>query len=303
MADNSGILRNYHLSDGDLAIFTNTIGIAMRRDLVQFESYSVTNIKIDDFINIVDSFQAMPDDDILRGDLSFAVEQKDLCRNTVLSTIRSIAVRAKSIYGENSAKYRSLAPNSITKMTDSELLVAARKVHSQAVNNLSELAAEGITSLYLTTFDAANQAFEDSLDEVGNRKFLRDHGNENKILKGNELYSLLAKYCDYGKTIWDGVSPAKYNDYVIYTPGPGSITAPTDLNYNSSTKTISWLNIENATSYQVQISSDSENFSEIYTGAANSFVYSTPITSKKYIQCRARNANGYGKWSEVVEVM
>jgi hypothetical protein len=285
-----------------MALFANTIGSAMTRDLVEYESYSMTNEKIDDFIDLVDNFQALPDDDLLRGDVSYAVEQKDLCKNAVLSTMRSIAVRAKSVFGENSAKYRSLAPGSISKMTDSELLVAARNVHTQAVNNAAELAAEGVTNIYLTAFDAANQAFEDALDEVGNRKFMRDHGVETKILKGNELYTLLAKYCDYGKTIWDGVSPAKYNDYVIYTPGPGSITAPINLNYNSATKAISWTAVENATSYQVQISSDSVDFNEIYAGAANSFVYSTPITNLVYLQCRARNANGYGKWSEVVEV-
>jgi hypothetical protein len=303
MADNSGISRIYHLSDGEMALFANTIGSAMTRDLIQFESYSVTNTKIEDFIYIIDNFQALPDDDLLRGDVSYAVEQKDSCRNTVLSTMRSISVRAKSVFGENSAKYRSLAPNSITKMTDSVLLVAARNVHTQAVNNAAELAVEGVTTLYLTSFNTANQAFEDALDEVGNRKFMRDHGVETKILKGNELYTLLVKYCDYGKTIWDGVSPAKYNDYVIYTPGPGSITAPVGLNYNAATKVISWSIVENATSYQVQISSDNENFSEIYAGAANSFVYSTPIANLVYIQCRARNANGYGKWSEVVEVV
>jgi hypothetical protein len=286
-----------------MALFANTIGSAMTRDLIQFESYSVTNTKIDDFIDIVDSFQALPDDDLLRGDVSYAVEQKDLCKNAVLSTMRSIAVRAKSVFGENSAKYRSLAPASLSKMTDSELLVAARNVHTQAVNNAVGLAAEGVTTLYLTAFNAANQAYEDALDEVGNRKFMRDHGVETKILKGNELYTLLAKYCDYGKTIWDGISPAKYNDYVIYTPGPGSITAPTELNYNAATKVISWTEVENATSYQVQISSNNENFAEIYAGSATSFVYSTPITSLKYLQCRARNANGYGKWSEVVEVV
>jgi len=33
MASDAGILRNYHLSDGDLALFANSLVLAMTRDL------------------------------------------------------------------------------------------------------------------------------------------------------------------------------------------------------------------------------------------------------------------------------
>jgi len=97
MADNSGILRDYRISDGDLALFSNSLVLAMTRDLAELGLYSVTNLKIDELNTLIDEFQAMPDNEILRTDLSYAIELRDLNKNAVLNTMRSIAVRAKAV--------------------------------------------------------------------------------------------------------------------------------------------------------------------------------------------------------------
>jgi hypothetical protein len=303
MAGNSGILRDYRISDGDLALFANSLVLAMTRDLSELGAYSVTIIKIDDLSTLIDDFQTLPDDEILRTDLSFAVELRDMNKNAVLNTMRSIAVRAKAVFGENSAKYRSMTPGNLSQMTDSKLLIAARQVHLAAANNSVPLAAEGVTAPYLTAFSAAIDAFETSITGVSDKKIVRDDSTEAKILKGNELYALVVKYCDYGKTVWNGVSPAKYNDYIIYTVlSPGSLTAPINLAYNASVPEITWDVVENATSYEVveKPTGPIEDWFVIYSGI-DTILYHADPPGNWSVKIRARNANGFGDWSAVLD--
>ncbi|MBX3043248.1 MAG: hypothetical protein KF896_05990 [Ignavibacteriae bacterium] len=301
--ENSIIVRKYNLSDGDLALFANTLVIAMTRDLTEFESYGVTALKISDLNDLIDEFQALPDDDIYLADYSYAIEQRDELRRTIENVLRSISARAKSVYGNNTAKYRALKSGSITKLTDSEFLVEARQIHSSAETSLADLTAEGVTALYLTTLEGNIDDFETSIKTVSDKKIIRDDAAETKVLKGNELYSLVVKYCDYGKLIWNNVSPAKYNDYVIYeSSSPGSLTAPTGLGFFFPNTNFFWDAVNNATSYNLEASTDGTDFFEIYSGAEPEFSY-TPIQEGwMWYRVRARNAGGFGPFSEVFQL-
>jgi len=301
MADNSILQRSYRISDGELALFSNTLASVMTRDLAEFANYSVTNLVIDDFKDLIDEFQAMPVDEILRADLSYAVEQRDLKRHSILNIMRSLSARGKAVFGDNSSKYRSLSPGTISQMTESNLLIAARQVHTAAVSSLAELAAEGVTAPYLAAFSTLTDDFETAIDDVNNKKNLRDNATEAKILKGNELYKLVVKYCDYGKLIWEGISPAKYNDYIIYTSvSPGPITAPANLRYNTQYLKVEWDAVENATSYQLDVSTDGVNFSELVTTSDPEFSY-IPYDAHTFFRVRSRNANGFSDYSNIID--
>ena len=216
MNENTLITRKYAMSDGDIALFSNVISIAMTRDLEEFEKYSVNNAKILEFKDLTDAFQALQIDDFYKLNVSIAVEERTELRNSIINTMRSITVRAKSVFGSNSSKFRSMNPGNIGASTNNDLLISARQVYNSALANLDELISEGITEIYLTNFNSQIDEFENSIENVVNMKIQRDEASEAKILKGNELYFYLVKYCNYGKTIWNNVSPAKYNDYIIY---------------------------------------------------------------------------------------
>lgn len=296
MLDNSLIVRKYNFSDGNLALFANTLVLAMTRDLTEFEAYGVTALKIGDLSDIIDEFQALPNDEIYLADYSYAIEQRDELRFNIENVIRSISVRAKSVFGTNSAKYRSLKPGNISQMSESEFLIEAKNIHNSALSNLVALTPEGITALYLTTLNTNIDSFETSLSTVADKKIIRDDASENKVLKGNELYSLVVKYCDYGKTIWNNVSPAKYNDYIIYnSTSPGTLTAPANLQYDQISGIISWNPVDNATSYKVEISYESGAFEEIYADVNTETYYIPPNSPSTFvIHAMARNANGLG---------
>lgn len=296
MLENSFIVRKYTLSDGDLALFANTLVIAMTRDLSEFEDYGVTTIKIDDFADLINEFQALPSDETLLADYSYAVEQRDTLRFSIENVLRSISVRAKSVFGSNSAKYRSLKSGNISQMTESEFLVESRNIYNAAVANLAALSSEGVTALYLSSLDSNITNFETAISTVADKKIKRDDASETKILKGNELYSFVVKYCDYGKTIWNNVSPAKYNDYIIYSDKtPGTLTAPTNLQYDQSAFLITWNSVLNATSYKIEVSFDGGPFEEIYSDEMTEAFYLAPSSPSVFvIHAQARNASGLG---------
>jgi hypothetical protein len=216
MPENTLITRKYAMSDGEIALLANRIALAMTRDLVEFEKYGINSVKILEFKELVDDFQALQSDNFYKLNVSLAVEQRFELRNSIINTMQSITVRAKSVFGSNSSKFRSMNPGNITAATNNDLLLSARQVYISALANQDELIIEGITEIYLTNFNIKIDEFENSIENVANMKIQRDEASEAKILKGNELYFYIVKYCDYGKTIWNNVSPAKYNDYIIY---------------------------------------------------------------------------------------
>ena len=297
------IQRNYNMLDSDLCMFVSNLCNTLTHDLASLSILGLTASKIASFKALEDAFEVFPPDATYIGNIMIATGNKKLLRDQIIETVKIMALRVETKWGLSSGKYKRLNLTAPSQLTDDMLLTTSRDMQTKVTEYLTDLVDFGLTQLMLDNWETLNDQFELARNAQADAMSERDEKTQERIAKGNELYSWVVTYCNFGKRIFENTNPAKYNDYVIYTPGPGSITAPLDLNYNSATKIVSWLIVENATSYQVQISSDSENFSEIYAGAANSFVYSIPITSKKYIQCRARNANGYGKWSEMLEVM
>ena len=282
MATNPGILRNYRITDGDLALFGNTLIIAMERDLPQQALYGVTSTSLDELRTLIDEFQALTGDEIYRTDLSYAVEQRDTDRNLILNTMRNISVRAKAVFGTNSAKYRSVSPGNISRLNDSDLLTAARQVCIAAENLSAALAGVGFTASMLTSFQTTIADYEIKIDEVAGKSLIRDDASEVKVLKGNELYKLIVKYCDFGKLMWSNVSPSKYNDYVIYESsgsggtGDGTVPAPpTNLTVDIETMVFTWDSVSAALNYKLFKSVVGIEWIEIYSGPDN-FVHYVP---------------------------
>ncbi|MCX6153245.1 MAG: hypothetical protein NT007_03695 [Candidatus Kapabacteria bacterium] len=312
MANNSDIMRNYRIPDGELALFTNSLTIAMTRDLTELTDYGITSTKITALTTLCTAFQALPDDSIYRTDLSDAVEQRDTAKNAVLNIMRSISVRAKAVFGDNSAKYRSMSPGNISKFNDSELLVSARQVHGAALTNVTALTPEGITSTYLTAFNADITTFETSLITIAERRITRDDSSEARVVTGNELYALVAKYCDYGKTIWDGVSPSKYNDYVIYGGSSSGLGAPTGFDgifglVPAPHIDMTWGSVTGATNYdifysQVELGQPAGTYS-LQQNIASAPATMTPLPDKQYyFYVVAKNSTVTSGHSTVVSV-
>ena len=294
-------MRDYRLTDNELITFTHSLSMAMTRDLTELANYGVTAAKITGLVKMADDFQIFPTDDILRAELSYAIEQRDAARKALTSIMRSVSVRAKAVFGENSAKYRALNPGNIAQMTDSDFGTVSRQQHQKAVEEKTALAAEGVTVEYLAEFATAIENYIALVDLAKKSKEDRDDKAEARIAMGNDLYALVLKYCDYGKTEFEYTSPAKYNDYIIYGREAGPVKPPVMIGYRPGDFVISWGAVENATSYELEYSPDGSAWIVAYSGGDDAVQYIPAVEGWAYFRCRARNSNGYGEFSEVLK--
>ncbi len=194
----------------------------MRRDLVEFEKYGVTEDSIDSLDSMITEFEAIPTDEELVGDQVIATQAKDAQAEKVKGILGAIMTRVRNKFGAHSGEYRKFGVGEIATLDGGKLGYTAARAHRVAVTYLPQLMSEGLTQEMLTDFDTQIKAFNTRLGAQEDAISDRDIATENRAAKANAIYSLLVKYCDTGKRIWASTNEAKYNDYVIYDTPTGS---------------------------------------------------------------------------------
>ena len=167
----------------------------------------------------------MPTDEELQGDVSIATETKDATAETVKTAIRDIMVRAKTGFGEHSAKYRKFGTKGMDEMNDFELHRCAERVARVADIFLTLLSPKGLKQDMIDDLIAITAQFYQELIVKEDTVADRDIATEERITLANSLYTRLVEVCEYGKTYWADKSEAKYNDYVIYNTPDGKAPA------------------------------------------------------------------------------
>ena len=300
----SSSARYYSMSDADLCMFVSNLVNFIIRDATEFAVYGVSPADTTAFKALGDAFEVFPTDQEFLADVIIATEEKNAEVDAIRIGIRSISVRAESKWGANSARYKKFGVLGMNKLTDLNLLNCARRVIRVGRIFLTELASEGLTQQILDDFEVLTESFENSLNTLEDAIADRDIKTEERILKGNELYSFVSKYCNFGKQIWESVSEAKYNDYVIYPATaevPGKVP---NLGYNIGTHTVSWGTSTRAKDYQLKFKNASPgfNWAVCYEGADLSCVHDPGSGSWNY-RCRGHNEDGYGNWSNELNVI
>lgn len=291
--------RNYKMSDADLCMFTSNLVMFLTRDVSDLTIFGVTAPKIAALKALGDQLEVFPADGSVVGDVMQATEEKNAIREQVLQVIRNMAVRVEIKWGNPSPHYRKLNLKSPSQQSDGDLSATSWTVHTRMTEFLPDLADLGLTQEELDDFAELNESFEVSLnhqiDEIAKRDLLTDQ----RITLGNSVYDLVSSYCNIGKTYYEKISPARYDDYIIYEKSPGGLTAPTGLAFSYDYMHLSWNAVANATSYQLEADTGS-GFVEIYAGIGTEFPY-VPRDGKSLYRVRARNDGGFGPFSNVLE--
>ena len=156
----------------------------------------------------------------------------------------------------------------------------------------------------------AADAVEGIYDTADHERFESEHAThilntlfDSDSIKLRELYS-------WARATWGrydlrfeliGMVPAKQGQC---GGGGGEVpAAPMMFEYSwlEPVLQFSWDAVEGATSYQIAFSEDGgEVWEELYTGEEVGYEYEPPEGLRQY-RIRARNADGYGEWSDVVE--
>ena len=297
-------IRDFAMSFADLITTCNTIHVFMERDATEFTGYGVLAIEITAFETKINEFEELPTDTELEADVVNATSAKNQIAEELRIMLRTYEVRAKLAFGSDTGTYKKFHIKDLSRQSDNDLLVFGRMVKRSAEEYLVQLTPFGLTQPMIDDLEAKNQDFEDSIDTQKSAIATRDDATNNRVKKANEIYALLIKYCDIGKSIWYEVNEAKYNDYIIYTGGsvgggtPDIPPAAPELSY--SLDGFDWEEVPTATSYQLvyRFSSGTE-WIELYSGPfIEEPVPFAPGEGEWIVRIRARNSAGYGDWSE-----
>ncbi|OGU58328.1 MAG: hypothetical protein A2X64_09930 [Ignavibacteria bacterium GWF2_33_9] len=300
----TNIPRNYNLPDADLCMFTSNLCNTMTRDLTDLTAFGITALKITALKALGDAFEIFPSDEVLLAYVIAATETKTAKAELVKESIRNMITRCQIKWGVDSWQEKSLAVKGMNQFTDDSLLTASRRVVAQMTEFLTDLADTGLTQVMLDEMEDLNEEYETAKNEQFTKSAERDNKTEERIKKGNELYSFVSTYCEIGKRVYANSDPAKYNDYIIYgTVTPVVLTAPSNFNWSVNTYLFTWDSVVNATSYQIEMSTNGIDWSELWTGAETSFNYHPETSGTFYFRCRARNSGGYGPYCNSIEVV
>ena len=293
--------RSYNMLDAELCMFTSNLCNVLTRDLSDLAVFGLTAAKIASLKALGDAFELFPADGALVGEVMIATENKNAIREQIVEEIRNMVLRIEAKWGADNARSRTLNISSPSKLGDDSLVTSAKWVHTKMTEFLPDLVDFGLTQEVLDAFAEMTEQFELAKNAQAEANSKRIIKAEERVNKGNELYEFVTRYCGFGKKIYEKASPAKYNDYIIYTPSAGGLKPPTGLKYLVEQYTAVWEVVENATSYELQYSPDEKTWSEAYGGADNMVHYIPPQGGTAFFRCRARNANGFGDFSEVLK--
>ena len=298
------LIRQYHMSDTELMMFTSNLVQSMTRDAASFASRGIDLAAITALETLGNSFEVFPDDEEYQADVSIAVETKNATREQMNIDIRKISDRASIKWGADSPQYKKFGVKGLGNMPDLKMLYTARKVVRVGTEYLADLTPEGLTQAMLDALDAEAQTFEDNLNTIDEKVELRDTKTQERIELGNELYSFVTKYCEIGKAIWKYDDEAKYNDYVIYPGTPELPGKVLNLAYDIPTFMLSWSAAPKAEDYQAEDKNSEPGFdwSVCYEGTELSCLHNPGSGSWNY-RCRGHNEVGYGDWSDEILVL
>lgn len=296
--------KEFAMSFSDLCMLASNLVVYMTRDATEFAARGVTALDITDFETLGNAFEVFPPDEYYSAQVTAEVEAKDTARDDCTDKIQLISGFFEQQWGTADYRYKQLNIKNFHNMSDSKFLTTARNVVSVAEEYLADLTSIGLTQADIDALETEAQTMEDKMNDIITKKALRDSKTQERTQNGNELYSYCKKYSTIGKLIWENVDEAKYNDYIIYHKTPEGLGKVKNLEYDIPTTTASWDALQFADDYQLQFKPQpaGAEWEIAYEGTDTSTIFD-PGLSAFTLRCRGHNAEGYGDWSDELNVI
>jgi hypothetical protein len=198
-------------------------------------------------------------------------------------------------FGNNTYDEARLFPTKMMNLLQHALLNASSTAYKAA------LIAEGFLQ---TDIDSLDTIEHDLNTRYSAQQVYKQHTygrSEERAIAFNAVWDVMVKINAASKIVFKD-SPAKIEYYLLYQASTpiGYLTAPVNFAFNSGSLIFTWGAVENATSYEFQSSSDGTNYTQYWTGPEIACALSEVPTTFMYYRVRARNANGYGPFSVVI---
>jgi len=189
----------------------------------------------------------------------------------------------------------------LMRMADDVYEMHARLVAEGDPLVLPDAMIDGLKSL-IDAVKAAETAAQDEFEDA------KSATRELQAIFRTDSKKLALLY-DWAVAMWGAEDPRMIEiGFVQRYPqsggGGGEVpAAPEDFGYLwlDPVLQFGWHAVDGATSYQIAFSEDGGVvWEELYSGADTDFEYEPPVGLRQY-RVRARNADGYGEWSDIIE--
>lgn len=213
----STVTRNYAMADAELKQKADGLAASITRDLTDFASRNINAASVTSFKTFITSFDSTSTDEELLGELKDATDAKNLVAENIRKAIRHIRNMAEIVY-HNKGKYTSFGFEEMANMSDADLYRLAKRVVRVGTKFLADLAPQGLTAAQLTNIQTLATQLDTAIDTVEDKIENRDIETQDRIKKGNLLWDEMTKLGSIGKTIYEDIDEAKYNDYILVPP-------------------------------------------------------------------------------------
>ncbi len=219
--------RQYAMADGDLKQLADALKTSINRDLPDFAARNITATQVTALQVLITTFDDTTTDEELLGLITDATITKDGIAESIRIAVRPIRNMAETAYG-TTGKYNTFGFDGLSEVTDNDLYRLARRVVRVGTKLLTELTPQGLTAAKLTAIGTLATSLDTAIDAIQDAIESRDLETQDRIIKGNALWTEMSRLASIGRSLYEDIDEARYNDYVLVGGGTskGSPPAP-----------------------------------------------------------------------------
>jgi hypothetical protein len=214
------LMPNFMITFAELEQLGDSANSRIEEDSAILETYGID----DDFKTLLtDKTQELkdfPTDEEMEGDVMDQTETKNKLADSVKVSIRSIMVRVKQVFKEDSGEYVRFGTKNLGLLKDLELVKCGFRVVRRATEYLGQLEAKGLTQAMIDELESYVTQFDQAIDDQQDAALMRSCVTINRLILANSLYAMITELYDCGKDYWASRNAAKYKGYVIYDVPP-----------------------------------------------------------------------------------
>lgn len=203
------------MSDAKLKQVGDHMVDLMERDSTDFATRNIGAAECDALTAMLaDFFDNVSMDEEELGNRIVATERRNELAEQLRVAIRVIRSIVESRYGLGGT-YRRFGFGVLDKFTDDALYRLARRIVRLGTELLPELSARGLTTAMLQEMAGLAQAFDDAIEKVQEETADRFIAAEERIRKGNAIWTKVSEYASIGKSLFVDTDYARYRHYVL----------------------------------------------------------------------------------------
>jgi hypothetical protein len=260
-----------------------------------------------DFQTEIDAADAIPLDSEVAQAIAIITEELENEMVKGRAAMQKLFTYANVAFDGSQASLKSFGKSEYEKARNNqlklkELLEKAYRQASETANKAillgvgySQTDLDNLDTL-MTDIDTKDASQEDAKSD-------RLKKTEDRVIAYNKVWAYLEKISEASKVIYLD-SPAKLQQYVLYTSSshlPGKVQ---NMGYDYGTNTVSWDAAPNADTYQLERKYHTDpEWTVVYEGADTSVVDVPPGSGSWLYRCRGLNGEGYGSWSDELMVI